>query len=255
MSEKIKSINFNGFQKETFLFLRDLTDNNNKEWFQENKTRYQEQLVKPLKELMNCLEPYISLLNNELFTKFKTHVTTMAINKDMRFVKNTSPYRNYQKVSYPVNGRKWSNDPVLGFGIFPDFFYVASRCEGKSRKEYKDRMQRNFQKYPQVFERWLYDCKICENYRLIGGAHDDVKEISELPDRIVDWKNQKNLTVGKVWSSKNEDLYSQELIKFISKSIADLYFLKLWALSDNPEMEYENYLESREEVWKLVSLI
>ena len=38
---------FPGFGDQTFRFLEELRDNNNREWFQENKLRYEREVVEP----------------------------------------------------------------------------------------------------------------------------------------------------------------------------------------------------------------
>jgi uncharacterized protein (DUF2461 family) len=43
--------NFNGFSLETLNFLSNLKANNNKEWFEAHKSKYQNDLLRPLQNL------------------------------------------------------------------------------------------------------------------------------------------------------------------------------------------------------------
>jgi uncharacterized protein (TIGR02453 family) len=91
--------------RETFDFLKELIENNNREWFQANKDRYEaarENVVKfaagMLKE-MHRIDPSI---DDALDAK----KCVMRIYRDIRFSKNKTPYKNNFGVSIPTNGLK-----------------------------------------------------------------------------------------------------------------------------------------------------
>ncbi|KAF2330173.1 DUF2461 domain-containing protein [Flavobacterium daemonense] len=77
--------------KESLQFLDDLKKNNNREWFQENKKRYEifkkdyHQLVSDFLEVMKPLDPSLELL--------EVKNCTFRINRDIRFSKDKSPYK------------------------------------------------------------------------------------------------------------------------------------------------------------------
>ncbi len=48
---------FNGFSPQSFQFLHDLCQNNNKEWFELHKPDYQEHILQPLQRLVAGLGP------------------------------------------------------------------------------------------------------------------------------------------------------------------------------------------------------
>lgn len=47
---------FNGIGNETFSYLRDLRDNNNKEWFNSNRNRYEQYYLTPAIEFVTGME-------------------------------------------------------------------------------------------------------------------------------------------------------------------------------------------------------
>ena len=79
--------------KETIQFLDDLKANNNRDWFLENKKRYEafkkdyQQLVADLLDVMKPLDPSLEMLEvkNCMF----------RINRDIRFSKNKTPYKSH----------------------------------------------------------------------------------------------------------------------------------------------------------------
>ncbi|UPZ15950.1 DUF2461 domain-containing protein [Flavobacterium humidisoli] len=77
--------------KESLQFLDDLKKNNNREWFQDSKKRYEifkkdyHQLVSDFLDIMKPLDPSLELL--------EVKNCTFRINRDIRFSKDKSPYK------------------------------------------------------------------------------------------------------------------------------------------------------------------
>ncbi|PBJ13756.1 DUF2461 domain-containing protein [Flavobacterium sp. ACN6] len=92
--------------KESLQFLDDLKKNNNREWFQENKKRYEvfkkdyHQLVSDFLDVMKPLDPALELL--------EIKNCTFRINRDIRFSKDKSPYKAHLGV-WMSTGAKGAN--------------------------------------------------------------------------------------------------------------------------------------------------
>jgi uncharacterized protein (TIGR02453 family) len=77
--------------KKSLQFLDDLKKNNNRDWFQDNKKRYEifkkdyHQLVSDFLDVMKPLDPSLELL--------EIKNCTFRINRDIRFSKDKSPYK------------------------------------------------------------------------------------------------------------------------------------------------------------------
>jgi len=90
--------------KKTFSFLKDLAENNNREWFTENKYRYEEAKV----EILAFTEKLLSFM--KLYDS--TLITTTAamcqsrIYRDVRFSKNKTPYKTNFGIIIAQNGKK-----------------------------------------------------------------------------------------------------------------------------------------------------
>ena len=76
------------FSKETSSFLQELTDNNNKEWFQDNKERYTSFVIDPFKQLVISLSEFMLNIDPEFVVEPKVDKTISRINKDIRFSKD-----------------------------------------------------------------------------------------------------------------------------------------------------------------------
>ena len=79
--------------KDTLQFLDDLKANNNRDWFLENKKRYEafkkdyQQLVADLLDAMKPLDPSLKML--------EVKNCTFRINRDIRFSKDKTPYKSH----------------------------------------------------------------------------------------------------------------------------------------------------------------
>lgn len=92
--------------KESLQFLDDLKKNNNRDWFQDNKKRYEifkkdyHQLVSDFLDVMKPLDPSLELL--------EVKNCTFRINRDIRFSKDKSPYKAHLGV-WMSTGAKGAN--------------------------------------------------------------------------------------------------------------------------------------------------
>jgi len=79
--------------KDSLQFLEDLRANNNRDWFLDNKKRYEifkkdyHQLVADFLDIMKPLDPTLELL--------EVKNCTFRINRDIRFSKDKSPYKSH----------------------------------------------------------------------------------------------------------------------------------------------------------------
>lgn len=72
-------------------FLRDLSKNNNRDWFQENKARYEADLKKPFETFIGQIIQEIQKVDQQIIIEPKKAI--FRINRDTRFSKDKSPYK------------------------------------------------------------------------------------------------------------------------------------------------------------------
>lgn len=93
--------------KETFTFLKDLKENNYKEWFDQNRMRYTE-LKKDFERFINVLLAEIASFDrNSAMTSAKDSI--FRINRDVRFSNNKNPYKTNFGAFVAKGGRKGIN--------------------------------------------------------------------------------------------------------------------------------------------------
>ncbi len=85
---------FNGFTTETFKFLKDLKANNNRDWFIENRTRYELNVLEPSLQLIESMQnPLKKVSPFFLAIAKRSGGSLMRIYRDTRFSKEKTPYK------------------------------------------------------------------------------------------------------------------------------------------------------------------
>lgn len=88
------SAKFSGFQPHLFRFLDELTNNNERDWFQANKSRYESDVLEPSLEFIRAFAPRLQKIS-PMFTASDRRVggSLMRIYRDTRFAKDKTPYK------------------------------------------------------------------------------------------------------------------------------------------------------------------
>lgn len=99
-------------------FFKDLANNNQKEWFQANKKRYESDVKKPfdhfLSEFISSIQkedPSISILPKDC---------VLRINRDLRFSKDKTPYNLHYSAVVSKAGRKDKSVPGIFLRFTPE---------------------------------------------------------------------------------------------------------------------------------------
>ena len=88
------SFGFNGFDQDLLKFMSQLKRNNNREWFNKNKSRYEETVLFPSLAFVEAFEPKLKKIS-PYFVAIPKRVggSVMRIYRDTRFSKDKTPYK------------------------------------------------------------------------------------------------------------------------------------------------------------------
>lgn len=118
---------FSGFPKDTTKFLRDLKKNNNRDWFNENKPRYESSVLAPALELIAALEKPLDKVAPLLTVKAKrVGGSLMRIYKDTRFSKDKTPYKTNVGIQFRHQAGKDVHAPGIYFHIEPGECFLGA---------------------------------------------------------------------------------------------------------------------------------
>ena len=113
---------FPGFPPETQAFLRELRDNNTREWFAANKARFDAVVKAPAVEWVAAMGALLKTLDADIVIDFRTNGSgsLMRAARDTRFSHDKSPYKvNVAMIWWHGAGKKMQH-PGFGMQITPD---------------------------------------------------------------------------------------------------------------------------------------
>jgi uncharacterized protein (TIGR02453 family) len=228
---------FTGFNKDIFSFFDELEKNNNLEWFDKNRSRYQKNIVEPTKNFIEQLSPFLNRLNPSIRNEPKFNETIMRINKDLRFSKG-EPYRNYWLIHF---GRfKMDSEFFLYFEASgSDLGLFINRSKGDNLF-----FRKNFEKYKKeiayVFEKY----KINKNYALYSLGKEGPQEIKKYFDANKDLALLEQMEMFILQKSiPKKILFSDKIVFEMIKTISQLYPLYCFCISQNPLKELNRFEE------------
>jgi uncharacterized protein (TIGR02453 family) len=94
------------FGKDLFDFLSDLREHNDREWFQENRERYEGALREPFLDFITAAGGELAKINPNIVADPRPQGGSLfRIYRDVRFSKDKSPYKTHAGAHFPVGGK------------------------------------------------------------------------------------------------------------------------------------------------------
>lgn len=130
------------FTRDLFQFLRDLKRNNNREWFQRNKDRYETRVRDPVLRFIADVGPRIQELS-PYFVADASPIggSMMRIYRDIRFSRDKSPYKTAMGVHFWHARGKEGATPALYLRLEPENSSVGTgiwRPEPRALRRIRD---------------------------------------------------------------------------------------------------------------------
>lgn len=111
-------------KSDTLAFIADVAKNNNREWFAENKKRYEAAQADVL-GFIDRLIPLLATADPEFSAETLAKKCLLRIYRDVRFSKNKDPYKNNYGIYFAVKG-KGVNEPGYYLHIQPGASFFAA---------------------------------------------------------------------------------------------------------------------------------
>ena len=129
-------MSFSGFPAAGIQFLADIRENNNKEWFEANKSVFKKELQEPavafIEELGEQLRPTFPKLRAD--TRINGAGSLMRIYRDIRFSKDKTPYKtNISALLWEGAGKK-NQSPAMGFQLTAQSMGLMTGMHGLSKE-------------------------------------------------------------------------------------------------------------------------
>lgn len=179
------------FTSDYLQFFKDLAPNNNKEWFDANRKRYEEVVREPFKLFVTDLIEEVAKKDPEIQITQKEAI--FRINRDIRFSKDKTPYKTNNSALISKNGRKDKTYPgiyvELGpekLGIYGGVFMPDSKQVARVREYLADNLE--------TFEKAINEKSFKSLYGEIKG-----EQAKRIPKELKDAAAIQPLLFNKQW--------------------------------------------------------
>lgn len=216
------------FPQSTIKFLAALSKNNNKEWFEKNRVRYDFELLQPAMQFVIDLGEKLTKLSPNINAIPKIDKSIFRLYRDVRFSKNKAPFKTNLGLYFWEGRGKKMECSGLYFHIEPKEFFLGSGMYMFSKDQLK--------KYRELISdpakgKQLNDIisKITKNKKFeLGG-----KTYKKTPRGFdPEYKYNELLLHGGVYlfykSSKFEELTKKDTVAFTYNTFKEMYPLHRW---------------------------
>jgi uncharacterized protein (TIGR02453 family) len=202
------------FTKETLNLLKKLKKNNNREWFNENKPKYIENVKEPFEafigDLIDAMNPYFESL------PITPKDAIFRIYRDVRFSKDKTPYKTKVSAIISPGGRKDKIIPGIYLEISADDMRVYSglyQLDSKQLFNVRSHISHNMDE----FNNLITNSKFVKTFTEIRGEKN-----KRIPKDFEDDANEQPMLFNKQFyfftSWPAETIYDKNLIKKITET-------------------------------------
>ncbi|OUM94599.1 MAG: hypothetical protein A9Z00_10470 [Thermobacillus sp. ZCTH02-B1] len=182
---------FRGFTERTIQFLRDLRENNAKEWFERNRPVYERELLEPMRDLVADLSGVMLTIDPEFETRPAVGKTISRIHRDTRFSRDKSPFRDAMWITFKRRAGEWTDAPAFFFELRTDGyrygmgFYSASKDTMDKLREWIDEEPDDFRRVTAFYGRQ-------KTFAIEGECYKRVLD-PDKPASVLEWYQRKNI--------------------------------------------------------------
>ena len=123
-------VSFGGFPPETLRFLRDLGANNSKEWFTDNRDRYQVHFLEPAMAFVAAMSGPLQKLCPDVHCEPRVNGSIFRINRDVRFSTDKTPYKDHLDLFFWIGEGRSRERPGFFFRLRPDTLHTGAGMHG-----------------------------------------------------------------------------------------------------------------------------
>jgi len=121
---------FEGFKKETLRFLEGIRDHNRKEWFEAHRADYEAHFLAPAQAFAEAIAPRLRKIDRDVVVEPRVNGSIMRINRDIRFSKDKSPYKDHLDLWFWTGDRKGWDSTGFFFRLAPDRLILGAGMHG-----------------------------------------------------------------------------------------------------------------------------
>ena len=157
-------------------FLYDLYQNNNRDWFEKNKKRYEKDLKKPFEDTVAAVIASIAAFE-PAFGALTPKDCIFRLYRDTRFSKDKTPYKTHVSASFTPKDKHKPSDAMMYPGYYLHLEYGNLMLGGGAymiEKEPLQRIRTVIAQDPDTFKGLITDKNFVDKYQNIRGEANKV---------------------------------------------------------------------------------
>ena len=251
---------FNGFSKDSFIFLQDFTKNFTSEWFKQNKNRYDDILRPELISLFEDIaDKYIKQARPEFETTAKSTYCIAKINKQPGQREGETLYWNFLwGAFYRKKMKGKSHDLQFFISIHPEYFecglFLGDAASNSLRKSIKDSVRTKKDKFISLAKSMNgYSFPVVDEPKDPLVEHDN--SINNKKD-LEEWLNTEKLKVQRKYYFKHDNvIFTSSLVDAVIEDYKR--FEPIYSIMINESSEIPNKVNVKGEFNKvdIISLL
>jgi uncharacterized protein (TIGR02453 family) len=224
---------FDGFPKELVTFYQDLSQNNNRIWFNEHKDIYKQYVIAPSQDFVRAMGERLRELSPNVVADTRTSGagSIFRIYRDTRFSKDKTPYKTFLGILFWEGNRKKVENSGFYFHLEPSKLMLATGMHVFPRpllEAYRDAVVHHehgsalVQAVKQVSARGPYQIG-GHHYKRVPRGYDATHENADFL--------LYNGLYASVESDIPEELYIEDILDYCFERFKDMYPIHQWLLT------------------------
>ena len=218
----------NSFPQNTVSFLKKLSKNNNREWFEEHRDSYNSDFLEPLFQFVVDMGDKLYKLDPEISAVPKIDKSIFRLHRDVRFSKDKKPYKTNAGVYFWNNRAPKKESFGFYFHLEPKKFFLGSGNYMFSKdalKKYRDAVADSV--VGKELDKAIKNILRKGNYKLGGKHYKKVPRGYDPESPRADYLLHNGIFTSYESQNLNE-IYDKDIVDFSFKIFRDMLPLHQW---------------------------
>ena len=224
---------FDGFPKELVTFYQDLSQNNNRDWFNEHKDIYKQYVVASAQDFVRAMGERLRALSPNVVadTRASGAGSIFRIYRDTRFSKDKTPYKTFLGILFWEGNRKKVENSGFYFHLEPSKLMLATGMYVFPRpllEAYRDAVVHH--EHGSALVQAVKQVSASGPYQIGGRHYKRIPHGYDATHENVDFLLYNGLYAS-IESDIPEELYTEAILDYCFDRFKDMYPIHQWLVA------------------------
>lgn len=221
------------FTKDAYKFFEDLKNNNSKEWFEANRARWNDDVLKPAESFIIAVGEKLRDNLPEIKAIPKIDKSIFRIHRDVRFSKNKEPYKTNLGLYFWEGDRPKIECSGFYLHIEPTSFYAGSGVYIFPKdiiKKFREALTKEqvAKELAEITEKILK----LKKYTIDGKFYKKIPAGYKVDEKYKDFLLYNGLYTGYSLTNANEFIKTKDQVEFVVKIFEDVLPIHNWFMEN-----------------------